>query len=495
MVCVINFIVFDSNQIILIMRFTVVYVQSFLLICVFYVTTSDHTIDDGYRELCHTDKYRCDCPQGVNSSANVVDCSNRGLTDMSQYISFKDGIERVVFKYNRIVSVLENTFMLGRDLKILDLSYNEIDFMQHSVFTLLENLEKLILSHNSIWSLDVNLLDGLHALSTLDLSYNRIMAWDQQLFAPCKNLKILDLSYNWIGSSGLAFGAFERLPRLEKLNLENTGLTSLPPYLFSANYKLKALYLKGNPMKSVPNTALQSAPSLSLLDMSATNLEVIEYEDFAGLKSLTELRLERIATLRKIGINAFGDLSRLESFVCRHNYRLIQIDSKAFTNNLTGVIWSLVNLDVRHNSLQTVNEEMLLWKSLRVIDLSGNPFRCDCNIKWMAEFDLKDQLKQTKCSQPKPLSGRLIKSLSASDLVCQSLTIGDSFLVMITSFILLATITLTFTAFLFIRRKWCANGCYVPFRRRRINYLNVIANKDRVDLEWDDSTEPRFELN
>ena len=477
-----------SREIKVIMKFSLTYIQPFFLICAVYVIKSQR-IDDGLKELCDPNKeYRCDCPQ-LGDTKKTVDCSNRDLTNMSQFISFKN-IEVVNFKNNKIKSILENTFAEGRDVIELDISHNNIDFIYHSVFQRFESLEKLILSHNSIWSLDLNLFDGLFVLKSLDLSFNRISSWDKSVFIPCKSLKELNLRYNSIGSMGLEFNAFQHLPQLETLNLENTGLNELPSDLFAENYKLKALYLNGNQFETVPNSALQSALSLSFLDMSSTNLEVIQYEDFFGLKSLTELRLERIHSLQRIGRNAFSDLENLQSFVCKHNYQLTQIDSKAFTNNITGEPLHLVNLILRHNSLQSLSEEMVLWKSLHLIDLEGNPWQCDCNMKWLAELDIKDRLMETKCYKPHRLSGHLIKSVSATDFVCQTILIGDSFLITILIFLMLTTLALICLAFLFIRNQCCKNGFYIPFKKEKLNYMKVVVNKDTVDLEWDDSAEP-----
>lgn len=470
------------------MKSSVIYIQPFFLIFMVYVVKSGR-IDEGFTQLCDPNKqYRCDCPQSGDDK-KTVDCSNRDLTNMSQFIAFRD-IEVVNFRNNRIKYILENTFVEGRDVKELDISHNNIDYIHHSVFQAFESLEKLILSHNSIWRLDSNLLDGLYSMRTLDLSYNQIQSWDKNLFMSCKSLKELDLRHNGIGSSGLTSHSFMDLPQLVRLNLENTGLEELPNDLFKSNYKLKALYLNGNQFKTVPNSALQSAPSLSFLDMSSTNLEVIQYEDFVGLKSLRELRLEGIHSLRRIGINAFSDLSNLRSFVCKHCYQLTEIDSKSFTNNITGEPLRLVNLILRHNSLQTLSEEMLFWKSLHLIDLGANPWICDCNMKWLAELPIKDQLMETKCHKPHRLSGHLIKSLSGEDFVCQTLLVGDSLLILILIFIILTTLALTSVAFLFIRNQWCKNGFYIPFKKEKLNYLKVIAHKDRLDLEWDHSAEP-----
>jgi Leucine-rich repeat (LRR) protein len=477
------------------MKLNKIYILPFFWLWIVSIVRSDDPIDDGYKELCNPNKgYRCDCPlesngEDENKLYHLMDCSNRDLTNMSQFIQFVQQIQFVNFKNNKIKSILQNTFVKGENVIQIDISYNNIDFTHHSVFQPLHKLNKLILSHNSIWNLDSNLFDGLNYLEVLDLSYNSIQSWDESSFIPCKNLKELDLRYNAIGLLGLGHKAFDHLPRLEKLNLENTGLSELPFNIFAYNYNLKYLYLSGNEFKKVPNSALQSATSLRFLDMSATYLQYIQYEDFVGLKSLTEIRLERIHTLQRIGMNAFQDLENLQSFICRNNYQLNEIDSKAFTNNITGEPLRLISVILRHNSLQTLSSEMLLWKSLHQIDFEGNPWNCDCNLKWIAEYDIRLKMG-TKCNKPHRVSGQPIKSLSVNDFVCQSLFVGDSFLIAILIFMIIATLSLTGIAFIFIRNSWCSSGCYIPFRKNKVHYLKVVANKERVDLEWDHSAEP-----
>ena len=47
---------------------------------------------------------------------------------------------------------------------------------------------------------------------------------------------------------------------------------------------------------------------------------------------------------------------------------------------------TLKGLDLRHNSLTRIPREMMQWKSLESIWLSGNPIYCDCSMIWTIEM-------------------------------------------------------------------------------------------------------------
>ncbi|XP_054167272.1 leucine-rich repeat neuronal protein 2-like [Oppia nitens] len=501
------------------MNFKLIYIQPFLLwlslTVVYCEPVVGVVIDDGYQELCKSRAYQCQCPVvTTNTNGTVVeidsshsqtttttiDCSDRDLQNTSQFIRFPDNIDTILFNNNKIKSIVQNTFVEGRHVNVMDLSNNNIDYIHHSVFQPLENLQKLVLAHNQLWNLDTNLFDGLQLLQTLDLSYNLIQSWDSSVFSPSsRRLRQLYLNHNDIGSVGLTYRAFEHLPQLEILNLETTGLRDLPDHIFSTNYKLKSLYLSGNNFQTVPNAGLQSAPGLRLLDMSATKLQTIEYNDFMGLKSLTELRLERMSSLESIKPYAFGDLQSLQIFVCKHNYRLTEIHSKAFTNNLTTEQPSgLSSLILRHNSFKTLSDQLVNWQTVSRIDLSGNPWICDCRMKWLpAMVDTKHRLMNTtKCYEPSGLSGRSIGSLTSDDFDCRSG--NDLFLLILILAMIMSTvgiITITYLCrqkYRFVQTMYTSGRSVFTTKSVQkeddFDYFNVVSNNK--DLEWDDSAEP-----
>ena len=442
--------------------------------------------ENGYEHLCNS----CECPNSSfeGSDAHIVDCANKDIQFIDNPVKFPQYIYEVTFKGNKIKDFSNEMLEEGSKVIILDLSFNSIDIITSSAFSNLKNLRKLILSHNQIWSIGTSAFDGLNKLMTIDLSYNMIQDWESSVFLPCTLLKEFNLKYNPI-INGLREDSFEHLTQLETLNLENTGLSNLPNGIFKYNQRLKYLYLAGNSFKTVPNQAIQMAKSLFLLDLSATQLNDIKYDDFKELSQLGILRLESIPTLEKIHANAFQDLYNLLSFYCNNNYNLKAIDPRAFTNNLTGEIISLQTINMRSNSIRNIKYEMLKWTSLEHIELMNNPWKCDCELKWMIENDAKTIKSQVKCAYPSRLSGKFIDSLTVDDLICTNLLQGDSLLVSLLLFIIITTLGFTGLLYFLISHHYYF-GCKYLFRKKSPNYIRVVASKEKVELEWDHSAEP-----
>lgn len=273
--------------------------------------------------------------------------------------------------------------------------------------------------------------------------------------------------------------------------LENAGLKELPEELFQFNHNLKYLYLGGNSFTVVPNEALQKATSLLMIDLSSNHLHVIGFEDFQQLTSLTTIHLERIPTLKSIEENAFQDLGKLRNFYCNYNYKLKSIHPRAFANNITQELPPLSVIELRNNALETLSADLVAWKELRDFDLRHNPWRCDCSLQWLSEVEFNDQNKKgTVCKSPKRLEGKEISDLSLTDLICPVVFDGDVLLVSMLVFMIVSSLVLTGIVFLFIRNGWL-HQCTQKLKKSK-KYVRVVAqkDKDRVELEWDDSAEP-----
>jgi len=82
---------------------------------------------------------------------------------------------------------------------------------------------------------------------------------------------------------------------------------------------------------------------------------------------------------------------------------------------------SLRALDLSNNGLTSVSSQLLTWTSLASLDLSGNPWSCDCDLSFMAEViratvnKSEASVKVVRCWSPPSLRDRDVTSL---DLDC-----------------------------------------------------------------------------
>ncbi|XP_078617930.1 uncharacterized protein LOC144885733 [Branchiostoma floridae x Branchiostoma japonicum] len=131
-----------------------------------------------------------------------------------------------------------------KSLQFLDLSGNRIGYVENGTFASMTNLRTLNLSLNSLgdsqWS---NITSPLPSLQTLILSGNRLQHLNRWSFKGLHNLTFLDLSSNAIIVGECAFCGLQRLQRLDMTNNE---ISTLPSRLFHPQSELETLDLSIN---------------------------------------------------------------------------------------------------------------------------------------------------------------------------------------------------------------------------------------------------------
>ncbi|XP_060852967.1 uncharacterized protein LOC132930883 [Rhopalosiphum padi] len=146
--------------------------------------------------------------------------------------------------------------------------------------------------------------------------------------------------------------AFDGLPELVELNLVGTGIRKLHPNTFSNNRKLAFLSLSKNPRLFVGPSFLvsESITELDLSECALTTLKSVYFKSLPNLKYLFATKND----LKVLG-SQFGP---------------------------SGV--KFVNL--AHNKIEYIYEDLEAYKRLRTIDLTGNPVNCTCEL---SEIDKK----------------------------------------------------------------------------------------------------------
>lgn len=146
--------------------------------------------------------------------------------------------------------------------------------------------------------------------------------------------------------------AFDGLPELVELNLVGTGIRKLHRNTFTNNRKLAFLSLSKNPRLFVGPSFLvsESITELDLSECGLTTLKSVYFKSLPNLKYLFATKNQ----LKSLG-SQFGP---------------------------SGV--KFVNL--AHNQIEYINEDLEAYKRLRTIDLTGNPVNCTCEL---SEVDKK----------------------------------------------------------------------------------------------------------
>lgn len=91
--------------------------------------------------------------------------------------------------------------------------------------------------------------------------------------------------------------------------------------------------------------------------------------------------------LREIGKGSFCELKQLKEVYLNENVNLTTIHKDAFLKiDKYRRSWPPIRkLFLNSNYLRSVDMELLEWEDLEEIDLSNNPWKCQCDSSWMTE--------------------------------------------------------------------------------------------------------------
>ncbi|XP_006036929.1 leucine-rich repeat transmembrane protein FLRT1 [Alligator sinensis] len=160
------------------------------------------------------------------------------------------------------VSIEEDAFADSARLKLLFLSRNHLSSIPSG---LPRTLEELRLDDNRISTIPLHAFKGLH------------------------NLRRLVLDGNLLANQRIADDTFSRLQNLSELSLVRNSLAAPPLNLPSS--RLQKLYLQDNAISHVPYNTLAKMRELERLDLSNNNLTTLPKGLFDDLDSLSQLLL------------------------------------------------------------------------------------------------------------------------------------------------------------------------------------------------------------
>ncbi|XP_042316892.1 toll-like receptor 7 isoform X2 [Sceloporus undulatus] len=310
---------------------------------IFYITRSD------FQQLTYL---KC-----LNLSSNAMSQALNGSE--FKYLS---GLKYLDFSNNRIDLVYPNAFQWLKELEILNLSDNSHYFKAEGITHLFSFTKHLV------------------KLTTLIMNGNEISTSTDKGMAS-HSLKILEFRRNrldilWRDGTPDHYSFFKNLTKLEKLDISENSLDSIPPDVFDGlPPKLKELRLANNNMKTFKWDKLLVLEKLEVLDLSNNLLTTVPRELSNCSKTLQKFLLQ--------------------------NNRI-----KKLTDNFLQDAFPLKYLDLSFNKIKTLRKSSFpknVINNLDTLVLNGNPFKCNCDLVWFAWW-----INQTSVTIP----------LLATDVTC-----------------------------------------------------------------------------
>lgn len=208
---------------------------------------------------------------------------------------------------------------------------------------------------------------------------------------------------------------FSALVQLAGLSVQRAQLQHFQPHLFPDQFpSLMDLQLAGNKLAQVPQETLSRLPSLRYLDLSHNPIDTLP-----KLRTLSQVEtlLLNGCNLRRLSADTFTAMTNLRHLQLSSNL-LEDIDVNAFQAN--GGPAKLSSVYLMGNSLRSIPEATLQWSSLERLALEGNPWTCDCQMRWARDAWTHVQMdrNETTCREPARLRGRTLMSITSSDFTC-----------------------------------------------------------------------------
>ncbi|KOB77071.1 putative tartan [Operophtera brumata] len=338
------------------------------------------------RTLCPA---KCACDDALRAAS----CANASLEIVP--IQLNPEATYINLTHNSITDLLY-TFGFYTQLTVLDISYNRIVDLFDKNFENNIEMTHLNLTSNFLKRLDKDTFVGLKGLIDLDLSSNELFDIHQQTFKDLTSLERLDLSSNKL--VGFKRDTFEPLTSLKLLSLRNNTILDLPTLNFAYLVHLEFLDMSLNLVQEIPKHGIPYLKELKHLDFNTNVIENIDQLGFHNLPSLRHLDL---------------------------------IPPRLFHGNP-----KLTHIYMRNNALETLEASHFPIDRLQVLEISGNPFVCNCSLIWLWKLGMESEInnrrskntstilkidyEDVKCTAPMHLKGVLFIQCPESEFGCSN---------------------------------------------------------------------------
>jgi hypothetical protein len=174
-------------------------------------------------------------------------------------------------------------------------------------------------------------------------------------------------------------GTFEKMSRLEYLNLDHNRIERLEFGVFSGLINLEIVFLAKNKLQYLhPDTFVGLANLQSLFLSKNSDLQIPNDSHFINSHSLKKLGISG-CNVSSVSVETFANVSALE------------------------------RLDLSYNNLRSVDINMTTLPKLSALYLHGNPLLCDCQLQkvwqWCQDHNIETAYKEIapKCDTPSEL--------------------------------------------------------------------------------------------
>lgn len=392
-------------------------------------------------------------PIQLNPEATHINLTHNVINNLLYTFAFYTQLTILDISYNKIQDLGSKNFENNLEMTHLNVSHNLLKRLDKDTFIGMKKLVDLDLSDNEISSIHAQTFKDLSVLERLDLSNNKLVSFEPDTFEPLSTLKILSLKNNSIldiPSANLFFvvhleyldlsenliqqvakHGMPYLKELKHLDMNNNIIEEIDQLGFHNLPSLRHLDLSDNNMTTIPTSALSKLSNLTHLYLSGNFFENVTALSFQSLFHLKHLHLSKLYELDKIDSRAFVDNINLQKIWMNENMKVKEVPPRLFHGNP-----KLTHIYMRNNALDTLEASHFPIDRLQELEISGNPFICNCSLLWLWKLGreseinsrnaantsliLKIDYEDVKCAGPEHLNGVLFVQIPESEFGCSS---------------------------------------------------------------------------
>src|SRR6218665_3215776 len=353
---------------------------------------TNFTRPDGRLEVV-CENLKCTClPDGIPREVTrlIFTGNNLGNVKAGTFLKLPE-LEELYLRANKIGKFSPRAFVGLSKLKLLDLSNNDIvgGLPVELFLHIRDHIEDLRLSRTERGHTRLKWLINLRQLRNLTYDQN-LLPWFPKFLSSLMELRapnLTELHFEDNNIRNIFFNDMTGLGSLEKLFLCRNVISTIQSDAFNVLTNLKYLNLDGNPLLKLEHRSLLSN-SIEFMSLARTGL-FLEPQ----YSSNNPLTIDNsVSSLDLSGTNLNTHL--LNGFIeCYQALRTLNVNQnklEILTIETFQNLLSLEELLAANNSLTQISDSSLpltLWNQLKTLDLSGNPFTCDCKLiefcQWM----------------------------------------------------------------------------------------------------------------
>lgn len=319
-----------------------------------------------------------------------------------------------------IQTTFGNSFSGLDKLSILNLERNRLTQVPQNFPSMLTHL---FLDNNQITNIPANAFINLGSLQELRIRFNKINKLSGDSFLGLQQLNKLNLYYNYLNP--LPGEIFKSLTRLVSLNLAKNNIitiqTSTTPR-FSSLTSLQYLNLADNKCTFIQSDTFKDTLSLRYLHLENNSLGKLLAEDFGGTMFQSLGNLKELSLMNN-GISSFPE----PSFKNLGSLQYLNVSNNKMStwgSHLFSSTGQLTTLDLSNNLITTIKEDnMKPLGALKTLNLTGNPFACNCDLRWFRDWVDTTSVfiansSAYMCNGPKDWAGKPFLTFSRNKINC-----------------------------------------------------------------------------